>query len=132
MQTCQFFMILLFVLISNCHLLLCQQVFPACAANFPTIGMSSEMTNPSYLHYDPIQQVATCGAEMGINPAEIALRRTISAPVSIPDTFLDSCFTVNFPYLVSHQCRHFFSLLVSSLTQTACFTANPALFNLGC
>ncbi|RVW48324.1 Transcription factor bHLH63 [Vitis vinifera] len=72
---------------------LAKEVFPACAANFPTIGMSSEMTNPSYLHYDPIQQVATCGAEMGINPAEIALRRTISAPVSIPDTFLDSCFT---------------------------------------
>lgn len=72
---------------------LAKEVFPACAANFPTIGMSSEMTNPSYLHYDPIQQVATCGVEMGINPAEIALRRTISAPVSIPDTFLDSCFT---------------------------------------
>ncbi|KAK8568101.1 hypothetical protein V6N13_106042 [Hibiscus sabdariffa] len=39
--------------------------------------------------------VSGCGVEMGINSSDMALRRTISAPVSIPDaSFLDtSCFT---------------------------------------
>ncbi|KAK3195484.1 hypothetical protein Dsin_026794 [Dipteronia sinensis] len=78
-----------------------KEVFPACPpANFPTIGMSSEMnTNPAYLHhqFNPLQQqqiVSCSGIEMVINPPDMGLRRTISAPVSIPETFLDSsCFT---------------------------------------
>ncbi|KAK1576676.1 hypothetical protein Q3G72_015697 [Acer saccharum] len=78
-----------------------KEVFPASPpANFPTIGMSSEMnTNPAYLHhqFNPLQhqQVVSCsGIEMVINPPDMGLRRTISAPVSIPETFLDSsCFT---------------------------------------
>ena len=74
-----------------------QQAFPACSINFPTIGMSSDMTNPAYLQFNPAQQqlVACCGLDMGIDPPDMALKRTTSAPVSIPETFLDSsCFTV--------------------------------------
>uniref|UniRef100_A0A5B7A490 Putative transcription factor bHLH63 n=1 Tax=Davidia involucrata TaxID=16924 RepID=A0A5B7A490_DAVIN len=67
-----------------------KELFPACTSNFPT----SEMPNPAYLQFNPLQQVVSCcGLEMGINPPDMALRRTISAPVSIPGTFLDSsCF----------------------------------------
>ncbi|CAB4320511.1 unnamed protein product [Prunus armeniaca] len=71
------------------------KMFPACAANFQTIGMTSEMTNSAYVQFNPVQQmVSSCGLDMGINSSDLALRRTISAPVSIPETFLDtSCFT---------------------------------------
>ncbi|KAJ6310679.1 hypothetical protein OIU76_015408 [Salix suchowensis] len=77
-----------------------EQAFPACSINFPTIGMSSDMTNPAYLQFNPAQQqlVACCGLDMGIDPPDMALKRTTSAPVSIPETFLDSsCFTQTHP-----------------------------------
>ncbi|KAL6270090.1 hypothetical protein ACE6H2_027001 [Prunus campanulata] len=75
--------------------LFAKEMFPACAANFQTIGMSSDMTNSAYVQFNPAQQmVSSCGLDMGINSSDLALRRTISAPVSIPETFLDtSCFT---------------------------------------
>ncbi|KAJ7967312.1 transcription factor bHLH63-like [Quillaja saponaria] len=71
-----------------------KEVFPACTPSFPAIGMSSNMTNPAYLHFDPAQQmVSCCGLDMGINLPDMGLRRTTSAPVSIPETFLDAaCF----------------------------------------
>lgn len=71
-------------------------MFPACSTGFPTIGTSSEMTNPAYLQFNPVQQVvACCGLDMGMNAPDMALRRTISTPASIPETYLDtSCFTV--------------------------------------
>lgn len=59
--------------------------------------MSSDMTNPTYLQFNPAQQqmVSCCGLDMGINPPDMGLRRTISASVSIPETFIDSsCFNV--------------------------------------
>ncbi|KAH7835965.1 hypothetical protein Vadar_031522 [Vaccinium darrowii] len=70
-----------------------KEVFPGSTSNFP-IGVQSEITNPAYLQFNPLQQLASCsGLEMGINNPDMALRRTISAPLSIPDTFLDSsCF----------------------------------------
>ncbi|CAL5321865.1 unnamed protein product [Camellia sinensis] len=69
------------------------EVFSACTSNFP-IEVSSEIANPAYLQFNPLQQVVSCsGLEMGINAPDMALRRTISAPVSSPETFLDSsCF----------------------------------------
>ncbi|GMI88176.1 hypothetical protein HRI_002486900 [Hibiscus trionum] len=75
-----------------------KEVFPSCNTNFPTVGnMAPELENhPPYLQFNPIQQVVSGGGvEMGINSSDMALRRTISAPVSIPDaSFLDtSCFT---------------------------------------
>lgn len=75
-----------------------KQMFPACAAagSFQTLGMSGEMSNSPYLQFNPAQQVVSCGGlEMGMNSHDMGLRRTISAPVSIPETFLDtSCYTV--------------------------------------
>lgn len=74
-----------------------KEMFPASTTtSFPTIGSSSEMANPAYVQLNQLHQqvVSYCGLETGINPTEMALRRTISAPVSIPDqTFIDSsCF----------------------------------------
>ncbi|KAA8545981.1 hypothetical protein F0562_020568 [Nyssa sinensis] len=68
---------------------------PACTSNFPTaVGVSSEMANPAYLELNTLQQlVSCCGLDMGTNPPDMAFRKTLSDPVSIPETFLDSsCF----------------------------------------
>ncbi|KAM7479312.1 hypothetical protein LguiA_027525 [Lonicera macranthoides] len=70
-----------------------KEIFPASTSNFPAVGVSSEMVNPAFFELNQLQQVVSCGLEMGINPSDMALRRTISAPVPIPETFLDSsCF----------------------------------------
>ncbi|KAJ8763415.1 hypothetical protein K2173_002298 [Erythroxylum novogranatense] len=77
----------------NIDNLFAKEAIPICATSFPTIGMSSDMTNPAYLQFNPVQQtMVTCGLETGVNP-DMGLRRTINA-VSVPETFLDSsCFT---------------------------------------
>ncbi|MED6179679.1 hypothetical protein PIB30_003006 [Stylosanthes scabra] len=74
--------------------LFAREVFPACAASFPALGMSPEMPHPaSYLHFNSPPQI-----DAGVNPQDISLRRSISAPVSMPETFLDSsCFTQTLP-----------------------------------
>ncbi|OAY37256.1 transcription factor bHLH63 [Manihot esculenta] len=87
----------------NIDNLFSKEAFPACATNFPAIGVSSDMTNPAYLQLNLMQQqqqqqqqqlVTCCGLEMGINPPDMGLRRTISAPISIPEIFIESsCFT---------------------------------------
>ncbi|PSS29438.1 Transcription factor bHLH63 like [Actinidia chinensis var. chinensis] len=76
----------------NIDNLFAKEVFPACTSNFP-MGASSEIANPAYLQFNPLQQVVSCsGLEIGISP-DMAIRRTISAPIPIPETFLDSsCF----------------------------------------
>ncbi|KAJ9132859.1 hypothetical protein P3X46_033685 [Hevea brasiliensis] len=90
----------------NIDNLFSKEAFPGCTTNFPAIGMSSDMTNPAYLQFNPVQQqqrqqqqqpqqqlVTCCGLDMGINPPDMGLRRTISAPVSIPEMFIESsCF----------------------------------------
>ncbi|XP_059647664.1 transcription factor bHLH63-like [Cornus florida] len=78
----------------NIDNLFAKEVFPACGSNFPTIGVSSEMTNPAYLQFNQMQQlVSCCGMDLGVTPPDMALKRTLSAPLSIPETFLDSsCF----------------------------------------
>lgn len=47
------------------------------------------MVNPAYFQFNPLQQVI-CGQDLEISPSDMALRRTISAPISIPETFVDS------------------------------------------
>jgi hypothetical protein len=74
-------------------------VFPTCGANatFPAIGISSELnSNNPYLQFNPPQQfVPYGGLDTGMNATDIGLRRSISAPISIPETFIDSsCFSV--------------------------------------
>ncbi|KAI6701191.1 hypothetical protein NL676_015515 [Syzygium grande] len=70
-----------------------KEMIPACTASFPTTDILSDITNPAYLPFSPTQTVGSCsGMEIGINP-DLGLRRTISAPLSIPDAFVDSsCF----------------------------------------
>jgi hypothetical protein len=95
-------------------------MFPACSTGFPTIGMSSEMTNPAYLQFNPAQQVAACcGLDMGMNnTADMGLRRTISTPASIPETYLDSsCFTVIASTLLSFNALLSLSLSLFKLCQ---------------
>ncbi|GAB4837899.1 hypothetical protein Ancab_027424 [Ancistrocladus abbreviatus] len=75
--------------------LFAKEVFPAClAASFQTTGMSPDMTDHAYLQYNPVQQMGpACGAEAGISSVDMGLRRSINAPVSMPEMFLDSsCF----------------------------------------
>ncbi|CAL0304237.1 unnamed protein product [Lupinus luteus] len=79
-----------------------KEVFPACSPRFPSTGMQSDITtNPAYLQFSPAQLVSYFGGliNMGINPSDVALRRTIRAPVSLPETFIDSssCFTQVLP-----------------------------------
>ncbi|XP_077253492.1 uncharacterized protein LOC143892630 isoform X2 [Tasmannia lanceolata] len=96
-----------------------KEMFPAaCNGNFPATEMSSELVNPANPQFNPVQQVvaccgmdmainpkemavrrttsapvvACCGMDMVINPHDMALRRTTSAPVSVPETFTDSYF----------------------------------------
>lgn len=70
------------------------QVFPTCDANatFQALGISSEMNNTNpYLQFNsPHQFVSYGGLEAGMNPIEMGLKRSISAPVPIPETFIDS------------------------------------------
>lgn len=88
--------------VANSRLLQYKQLFPACSTGFPTTGMSSEMTNPAYLQFNPVQQlVSCCGLEMGMNTPDMAFRRTMSAPLSLPETYLDTSYiTVIVPILL--------------------------------
>lgn len=82
-----------------------KQMFPANMANFPTIGMSSEMTSSAYLQFNHVQQLLQCSGleSSGISsPDSTLLRRSFSTPVSVPETFADtSCFTVIFSTLLN-------------------------------
>lgn len=71
-------------------------MFQSSTSEFPGLGCSSETANSGYFQLNSLDQVVSyCGLDMGINSAEMALRRSISAPVSIPETFMDSsCFNV--------------------------------------
>lgn len=75
-----------------------KEVFPTCDANanFQAMGMSTELnSNNPYLQFNSPQQfVPYGGLDAGMNPTDMGLRRSISAPISIPQTFIDSsCFS---------------------------------------
>ncbi|KAJ1397694.1 Myc-type, basic helix-loop-helix [Sesbania bispinosa] len=70
-------------------------VFPACDATFQAMGMSnpSEMTNPSYLQFNSPQQIVSYGGlDTGMNPSDMGLRRTISAPQILPSSTWENDF----------------------------------------
>ncbi|CAI8600337.1 unnamed protein product [Vicia faba] len=71
-----------------------KEVFPTCDSNatFQAMGISSELNNTNpYLQFNsPHQFVSYAGLEAGMNPIDMGLKRSISAPVSIPETFIDS------------------------------------------
>ncbi|XP_031267786.1 transcription factor bHLH49-like [Pistacia vera] len=103
-----------------------KEVFPACPPNFPPIGMSSDMNNPAYLQSNPVQQqVVSCsGSEMGINPSDMGLRRTISAS---PETFLDSsCFTLQPSSIWDADLQNFYNLAFDQGRSTTTSTPFPS------
>ncbi|CAK8569256.1 unnamed protein product [Lathyrus sativus] len=71
-----------------------KEMFPTCDVNatFQAIGISSELNNNNpYLQFNsPHQFVSYGGLDIGMNPIDMGLKRSISAPVSIPETFIDS------------------------------------------
>ncbi|CAN6446695.1 unnamed protein product [Victoria cruziana] len=85
-----------------------KEAFPLCHSNFPGVGMPPEVAPPSYVHLHmmqsatgasiPQQQGAGGGGgridiPMNNNPSGMTtLRRTTSAPVTITDDFIESCF----------------------------------------
>ncbi|KAM6563162.1 hypothetical protein CsatB_023160 [Cannabis sativa] len=80
--------------------LFAKEIFPNSTAGFETLGingMSAEMSNSAYLEFNNQGQqvVSSSGLEMAMNfPDMSCLKRTTSAPVSIPHQFLDtSCYT---------------------------------------
>ncbi|KAK6946261.1 Myc-type, basic helix-loop-helix (bHLH) domain [Dillenia turbinata] len=77
----------------NIDNLFAKEVFPTCTPSYTTMGISPEMPNPAYLQYNSVQVPSSRGLEMGVDPTDMGLRRTISAPVSIPEALFDSpCF----------------------------------------
>lgn len=70
------------------------QIFATSTSNFPTVGAgtSSEMLSMAQRQFNSLQQiVSSSGLEMSVlNLSEMALRRTASTPVSMPEIFLDS------------------------------------------
>ncbi|XP_058750476.1 transcription factor bHLH63-like isoform X1 [Vicia villosa] len=80
----------------NIDELFAKEIFPQ---NFPTIGMQSDMTNPTYLQFNSAQQLlSSCGGlinNMGMIPPEIGHRRNMNIPTStsLPEIFDSSCFT---------------------------------------
>lgn len=68
-----------------------KEIFPVGTSELQTIGSTSEIIDPSNYSFDSIQQVVSCcGLETGTDPPEMALRRTISAPVSIHEMLKES------------------------------------------
>ncbi|KAM3377015.1 transcription factor HBI1 [Capsicum galapagoense] len=71
-----------------------KDIFATSTSNFPTVGAgtSSEMLSMAQRQFNSLQQiVSSSGLEMGVlNLSEMALRRTASTPVSMPEIFLDS------------------------------------------
>ncbi|GAB2246719.1 hypothetical protein Droror1_Dr00006601 [Drosera rotundifolia] len=76
----------------NIEDLFAKEVFPACStAQLPTVGVTADMVNQSYLQYNQLQPPMDqpCSSAVGINPVDINLRRSISAPMVIPSAFPD-------------------------------------------
>ncbi|XP_076897537.1 transcription factor bHLH63-like [Bidens hawaiensis] len=72
--------------------ILAKEIFQSSTSDFPALGCSS--ANSAYFQLNSLDQmVSYCGLDMGINSAEMAIRRSISAPLSVPETYIDSsCF----------------------------------------
>ncbi|XP_022725328.1 transcription factor HBI1-like isoform X2 [Durio zibethinus] len=114
-----------------------RQLFASCTTTFPTVGMLSEMANPPYLQFNPVQQVVSCrevemgmGMGMEINSPDMALQRTINAPLSIPDaSFLDSsCLAVIFPspfYSCALLSSTVFTIFLTIDQHSQCSNFNP-------
>ncbi|OIV99490.1 hypothetical protein TanjilG_17300 [Lupinus angustifolius] len=113
--------------------LFAKEVFPACSSSFPNIGVQSDLTttNPAYLHFNPAQLVSCCSGlmnNMGINLSDPGLRRTTSAPVSLPETFIDSssCFTQILPSSTwEGDFQNLYNNVAFDQARTASFPSQP-------
>ncbi|GMH16259.1 hypothetical protein Nepgr_018100 [Nepenthes gracilis] len=78
----------------NINDLFAKEVSPACLASYlPTMGVSPEMASQSYLEYNPVETMGQVCVSEGVNLVDASLRRSMSPPVSIPETLLhSSCF----------------------------------------
>ncbi|KAL8129536.1 hypothetical protein V2J09_018691 [Rumex salicifolius] len=71
----------------NIEDLFAKEVFPVCSSNISAM----EISNLAYLQYNPGQQIGpVCGSNLGMSEVEMGIRRTISAPVSVPESFPES------------------------------------------
>ncbi|KAI3816018.1 hypothetical protein L1987_15703 [Smallanthus sonchifolius] len=70
-----------------------KEIFQSSTSEFPALGCS--LVNSAYYQLNWMDQVVSyCGLDIGINSTEMGLR-SISAPISVPETFMDSsCFNV--------------------------------------
>lgn len=65
-------------------------MFESSTSEFPALGCSSA-NSACFDQLNSLDQLVMYhGLDMGMNSTEMGLRRTISAPVSIPETFMDS------------------------------------------
>lgn len=73
--------------------LLAKENFSANASELHTIEAASDINVPANFQSDDVPLVPCCGLEMGVETPNMLLRRTLSAPVSIPEVLIDSpCF----------------------------------------
>lgn len=89
------------------------QIFSAKPSELHALEASSDINVTGNFPSDHLSLVPCCGMEMGVETPNMLLRRTLSAPVSIPEVLIDSpCFNVrsSFYSKISHL------LLVSSIT----------------
>ncbi|GAB2291268.1 hypothetical protein Dimus_025526 [Dionaea muscipula] len=78
----------------NIEDLFTKEVLPAClATQLPTMGVTPDIVNRSHLdlQYNPVPAPLgpVCSSDIGVNPVNINLRRSINAPLSVPETFPD-------------------------------------------
>ena len=67
-----------------------EQAFATCSTSMPTMGIS-----PDCLQYNPIKQDLVYASELTVSQLDMGLRRAISAPIAMPETFFDpSSFNV--------------------------------------
>ncbi|KAF9610901.1 hypothetical protein IFM89_025489 [Coptis chinensis] len=76
-----------------------KEMLESCTDSFPPVGMLAEVINPTYHQFNQVQQVLSCGGSgLEINHTQMSLGRTTSAPVSVPEEYLDSsCFPLSQP-----------------------------------
>lgn len=89
------------------------QIFSANPSELHALEASSDINVTGNFPSDHLSLVPCCGMEMGVETPNMLLRRTLSAPVSIPEVLIDSpCFNVRSSFY--SKISHF--LLVSSIS----------------
>ncbi|GFP85884.1 transcription factor bhlh63 [Phtheirospermum japonicum] len=98
---------------------LVKEMYPGCT--------SSDMVNHASLQFNTLGQgVSNSSLEMVNNPMDGTLRRTISAPVSIPQTFLDSSSLNQIQQLTwEDEIQNLYSMEYQQQGQSASFISQP-------